>query len=441
MSAQSASPSSPHTWEHTSLKSAKPGDLINVEVNVVAKYVERPMSALSQALSQLEHGGMVVLVDDESRENEGDLVVAAQFATPEAINFMATHGRGLICLAMSGEQVDRLGLPPMVGRNKARRWTAFTISIEAREGISTGISAHDRARTIEAATNPQAQAGDVVSPGHMFPLRAVDGGVLVRDGHTEGAVDLMRLAGLRSSAVICEVMRDDGHMARRPDLEAFAQKHGLPILTIRDIIEHRSRTERLVEEVASAELPTSFGARPMRVHAFRSLIDGNEHLAVVAEGAAAVPLVRVHSECLTGDALGSLRCDCGPQLQQALQMISEQGGVLVYLRGQEGRGIGLANKIRAYALQDEGHDTVQANTALGFAADSRDYAVAAQILSARGLERINLLSNNPGKVEDLARYGICTEKRVPLVIPANPFNLRYLATKHEKLGHALVANH
>jgi 3,4-dihydroxy 2-butanone 4-phosphate synthase/GTP cyclohydrolase II len=380
---------------------------------------------------------MIVLVDDEDRENEGDLVVAAEFATPAAVNFMATHGRGLICLALTGQQVDRLALPAMTTNNLARRTTAFTVSIEAREGITTGISAHDRSRTIAAAVNPDALAGDVVSPGHIFPLRAAEGGVLARNGHTEGAVDLMRLAGLHPSAVICEIMRDDGHMARRPDLDLFAKKHGLPILSIRDLVEHRGRTETLVEEVAAAALPSSFGGDEMRVHAFRSLVDGTEHLALVRQPFPEKPLVRVHSECLTGDALGSLRCDCGQQLQAGLRLISESGGVLIYLRGQEGRGIGLANKIRTYALQDEGHDTFDANVALGFAADARDYAIAAQILRALGLSEVELLTNNPHKAESLERYGVGVSSQRPLSMPANPFNLRYLATKREKFGHAL----
>lgn len=399
------------------------------------------MSALSQALNQLRQGGMIVLVDDEERENEGDLVVAAQFATPEAVNFMATHGRGLICLALTGKQVDRLELPAMTTDNRARRSTAFTVSIEAREGITTGISAHDRARTIEAAINPEAERGDIVSPGHIFPLRAVEGGVLVRNGHTEGAVDLMQLAGLQSAAVICEVMRDDGQMARRPDLEVFASKHGLPILTIREIVAHRSRNEVLVEEVASAALPSSLGDDRMRVHAFRSLLDGSEHLAMVKRPFPETPLVRVHSECLTGDALGSLRCDCGQQLQESMRLISERGGMLIYLRGQEGRGIGLANKIRAYALQDEGHDTVEANVALGFAADARDYAIAAQIIRALGVSQVALLTNNPDKAEGIERYGIEVKERHPLLVPPNPFNLRYLATKRDKFGHTLAHQH
>jgi 3,4-dihydroxy 2-butanone 4-phosphate synthase/GTP cyclohydrolase II len=399
------------------------------------------MSALPEALKQLRQGGMIVLVDDEDRENEGDLVVAAEFATPAAVNFMATHGRGLICLALTGEQVDRLALPAMTTNNKARRSTAFTVSIEARDGITTGISAHDRARTIAAAVNPDAQPGDVVSPGHVFPLRAAAAGVLERDGHTEGAIDLMRLAGLQPAAVICEIMRDDGEMARRPDLDLFAQKHGLPILSIRELVEHRGRNEVLVEEVAAAALPSSFGGDEMRVHAFRSLLDGSEHLALVKYPLPETPLVRVHSECLTGDALGSLRCDCGQQLQAGLRLISESGGVLVYLRGQEGRGIGLANKIRAYALQDQGHDTFDANLALGFAADARDYATAAQILRALGVSEVELLTNNPHKAESLERYGIGVSSQRPLSVTANPFNLRYLATKREKFGHTLSHQH
>lgn len=394
------------------------------------------MSALSQALTQLRNGGMVILVDEEDRENEGDLVIAAQYATPEAINFMARFGRGLICLALTGEQVDRLGLPPMVAHNRARRSTAFTVSIEAVEGITTGISAHDRAQTIAVATNPDVRTSDVASPGHVFPLRAAENGVLARDGHTEGAIDLMRLAGLRPAGVICEVMRDDGQMARRPDLEVFAREHKLPILTIGDIVAYRNATETLVDEVARSELPTEHSPIPLEVRAFRNRLDGTEHLALMRNPLGATPLVRLHSECLTGDALGSLRCDCGQQLQKALRQIATgSGGALIYLRGQEGRGIGLANKIRAYALQDQGHDTVQANIALGFAPDARDYGIAGQILRAIGIKRLRLLSNNPGKSLSLERFGINVAERVPLEIPANPHSWRYLATKRDKFGH------
>ena len=401
------------------------------------------MSSLSVALAQLKKGGMVVLVDDEDRENEGDLMVAAEFATPDVIKFMATHGRGLICLALTGAQVDRLGLPPMVATNKARRSTAFTVSIEAREGITTGISSFDRANTIATAINPQVAPEDIVSPGHVFPLRAKEGGVLVRNGHTEGAIDLMKLAGLQQAAVICEVMGEDGHMARRPELQVFAETHGLPILTIEDLAAHRMRTERLVEEVAQAELPSSLTSAPLKVHAFRNLVDGVEHLAIVKPSIAGqTPLVRIHSECLTGDAFGSLRCDCGQQLQEALKLISNSdGGAVIYLRGQEGRGIGLANKIRAYALQDQGMDTVEANAALGFAPDLRDYAIAAQILRALNMPTIDLLSNNPQKTSGLAACGITVTHQLPLIVAPNKFNLRYLATKSEKFGHTLSHQH
>lgn len=397
------------------------------------------MSALSQALTQLRHGGMVILVDDEDRENEGDLVVAAEFATPEAINFMARYGRGLICLALTGERVDRLGLPPMVATNRARRSTAFTVSIEAVDGITTGISAHDRARTIQVATDPDVMPHHIASPGHVFPLRAAENGVLAREGHTEGAVDLMRLAGLRPAGVICEIMRNDGQMARRPDLVIFAREHKLPILTIRDIIAHRVATETLVDEVARSELPTEHSPIPLEVRAFRGRLDGTEHLALIRNPLAGIPLVRLHSECLTGDALGSLRCDCGPQLQESLRRIAtSDGGALIYLRGQEGRGIGLANKIQAYALQDQGYDTVEANTALGFAPDARDYGIAAQILRALGIEHLRLLSNNPDKVLSLEQFGIPVAERVPLEIPPNPYNRRYLATKRDKFGHTFA---
>ncbi|VAW21775.1 3,4-dihydroxy-2-butanone 4-phosphate synthase / GTP cyclohydrolase II [hydrothermal vent metagenome] len=397
------------------------------------------MSSLSKALTALQSGKMIILVDDEDRENEGDLIVAAQFATPQAVNFMAMEGRGLICLALEGDQIDNLGLSPMVADNQGRRSTAFSVSIEAREGVTTGISAHDRSRTIMAATNPDAVKGDVVSPGHIFPLRAAHGGVLARNGHTEGSTDLVRMAGLNPGAVICEIMRDDGHMARRDDLAAFAKKHDLEIITIKDIIEHRQTNEQLVKEVACADLPSAFSGTKMKIYAFESLVDGSEHLALVKYPLSDNPLVRVHSECLTGDALGSLRCDCGAQLQEGLRRISqsEGGGALVYLRGHEGRGIGLANKIRAYALQDMGQDTFEANTSLGFAPDARDYGIGAQILKALKINKLRLLSNNPQKAKALERHGIVVAQQLALTIEPNPHNLNYLNTKREKFGHTL----
>lgn len=397
------------------------------------------MPALSEALSALKEGRMIVLVDDEDRENEGDLVLPAQFATAEAVNFMAMHGRGLVCLALTGAQVDHLGLRPMVRDNRTRRSTAFTVSIEAREGITTGISAADRAHTMRLAASSEVTPDDIVSPGHVFPLRAVDGGVLARNGHTEGAVDLVHLAGLEPGAVICEIMRDDGQMARREDLLAFARKHGLVMLSVRELAEHRIRTETLVEEIASTDLPSAFASEVLRLHAFRSSIDGIEHIAAVKRGETETPLVRLHSECLTGDALGSLRCDCGAQLQDAMRRISESdGGALLYLRGHEGRGIGLGNKIKAYALQDQGHDTVMANQMLGHPVDARDYGVAVQMLKALGYSCIRLLTNNPEKARALERYGIAVAQCVPLVVPATPFNQTYLATKRDRLGHTLT---
>jgi 3,4-dihydroxy 2-butanone 4-phosphate synthase / GTP cyclohydrolase II len=395
------------------------------------------MSALSKALEHLRNGGMIILTDDEDRENEGDLVMAAEFATPEAVNFMARYGRGLICLPMTSATLDKFNLPPMAPVNRARRSTAFTISIEAREGITTGISAFDRAHTITTAINPNTKSEDIVSPGHVFPLRAAEGGVLKRAGHTEGAIDLMILAGLQPAGVICEIMGDDGEMSRRPALEVFAKIHKLPILSIAELIKHRLQTEVLIDEVAQSELPTAYADEALTVHAFRSRIDGTEHLAIVKHPLPKTPLVRVHSECLTGEALGSLRCDCGPQLQTAIRMVSEsEGGVVLYMRNQEGRGIGLANKIKAYALQDQGHDTVEANAALGFANDTRDYAAAAHMLKALGVSDLTLLTNNPDKTHALRELGLNVVEQRPLVIEANPFNANYLATKREKLGHS-----
>jgi 3,4-dihydroxy 2-butanone 4-phosphate synthase/GTP cyclohydrolase II len=401
------------------------------------------MSTVQRAFEQLRNGRMVILVDDEDRENEGDLVLAAEFATAEAVNFIARHGRGLICLSLEGKRVDELQLPMMAPINRSPRKTAFTVSIEAREGISTGISAADRAHTIRVASDPLKGAADIVSPGPIFPLKAVEGGVLVRAGHTEGSVDLCRLAGLRPSAVICEIMNEDGTMSRMPDLEKFASEHNLPILTIKELIEYRMARESLIEEVAVSKLPSLYGAEngEFRLHAFRSRVDDTEHLALVSskDGVLENPaLVRVHSECLTGDALGSLRCDCGAQLQAAMKQISASGnGVLVYMRSHEGRGIGLANKIKAYALQDGGLDTVDANRHLGFQADLRQYGMGAQILRHLGIKQMRLLTNNPRKVVSLEGFGLEITEKVPIEIESNPSNLAYLTTKRDRMGHSL----
>ena len=405
------------------------------------------------AIAALRAGRMVVMVDDEDRENEGDLVLAAEHATAEAVNFLVTHGRGLVCLALEAAQLDRLHIPMMVRNNTAPRGTAFTVSIEARHGVGTGISAHDRARTIQAAIADNAQPEDLVSPGHVFPLRAAPGGVLARAGHTEGSIDILRLAGLKPAAVICEVMNADGSMARLPELRGFAATHGLPIVSIADLVRARltlaatgqqgriAPTPETLRPVGSARLPSAFGqSGDFVVHAFRDPRDGLEHLAIVKGDPASGPrpLVRLHSECLTGDALGSLRCDCGAQLQMALRRISESpAGVLVYLRGHEGRGIGLANKIRAYALQDRGIDTVEANHQLGFATDERDWGVAARILRHLGVGALDLMTNNPDKIRGLRTSGIDVVLRVPLEIPPNPHNERYLEAKRTQMGHMM----
>ncbi len=389
------------------------------------------------ALAAIRQGRMVIVVDDEDRENEGDLVMAAQFATPEAINFMIKEARGLLCVPMPKEWAERLGLRPMVEPPRDHHETAFTVSVDAREGITTGISAHDRARTIRLLADPASRPEDFVSPGHVFPLIAKEGGVLRRAGHTEAAVDLCRLADLEPVGVICEIMNEDGSMARLPDLQVFAEEHGLPILTIADLIAYRKRRERLVERVAEAELPTKWGH--FRIVTYRDLLSGQEHVALVkGEVAGEDPvLVRVHSECLTGDALGSLRCDCGDQLHTALERIEREGrGVLLYMR-QEGRGIGLANKVCAYQLQDQGLDTVEANLHLGYPPDLRDYGIGAQILADLGVKKLRLLTNNPKKVAGLSGYGLEIVEQVPIEVEPNPYNERYLKAKKEKLGHKL----
>jgi 3,4-dihydroxy 2-butanone 4-phosphate synthase/GTP cyclohydrolase II len=393
------------------------------------------------AIAEIKAGRMIVLVDDEDRENEGDLCMAADAVTPEAINFMAMHGRGLICLPMQGEQLEKLRLGMMVpeNENSSGFGTAFTISIEAREGVTTGISAHDRAHTILTAIRPDARPQDIVRPGHVFPLRARAGGVLRRAGQTEGSVDLARLAGRNPSGVICEIMNDDGTMSRMPDLVKFARKHGLKIATIADLIEYRLRNEKLVRPAGDCALPTKFGGE-FRAIVYENDIDHIDHVALV-KGAISPDdevLVRVHSECLTGDSFASLRCDCGEQLEAAMKLIEGEGkGVILYMR-QEGRGIGLKNKIRAYGLQDrEGLDTVQANERLGFAADLRDYGVGAQILHDLGVRKMRIITNNPGKRAGIEGYGLSIVERVPLEITPNERNLQYLRTKKEKLGHVL----
>jgi 3,4-dihydroxy 2-butanone 4-phosphate synthase / GTP cyclohydrolase II len=396
-------------------------------------------SSIPEAIEDIRQGLMVVVLDDEDRENEGDLTMAAEKVTPDAINFMARYGRGLICLPMTSERLDELRIPLMVRdeQNDAKFGTAFCVPIEAKKGTTTGISAADRARTILTAVDPATKAGDLARPGHMFPLRAMPGGVLVRAGQTEAAVDLARLAGLRPAGVICEIMDEDGTMARGARLEAFARTHGLKMVTVKGLIEHRMRHERLVRKTAEANLPTRYGQ--FRIHAFESAIDGQDHVALVMGEIKPEDqiLVRVHSQCLTGDIFSSARCDCGDQLHHALEAISQAGqGVLLYLR-QEGRGIGLIHKLLAYELQDQGKDTVEANEALGFKADQRDYGIGAQILVELGVQQIRLMTNNPRKFVGLEGYGLKIVGRVPIDMPASDANRRYLKTKKEKLGHLL----
>jgi len=394
-------------------------------------------STIEEALDEIRAGRMVIVCDDEDRENEGDLVMAAQFVTPEAINFMAKEARGWICLALTSERCDELGLELMTQKNDTAHGTPFTVTIEAREGVTTGISAADRAHTIQVAVDPSKGAEDIVKGGHVNPLRAKDGGVLERVGHTEASVDLARLAGLSPAGVICEIMNDDGTMARVPDLEAYAARHGLKMVTIADLVAYRRRHDKLVERVVATALPTEFG--DFVAVGYRSLVDDKHHVALVkgeVEGRSDV-LVRVHSECLTGDVFHSLRCDCGEQLGSALAMIEEEGaGVLLYL-AQEGRGIGLLNKLRAYKLQEQGLDTVDANLQLGLPADLRDYGIGAQILADLGLTSIRILTNNPKKIRGLEGYGLSVTDQVPIQHTPNPHNEGYLRAKRERMGHML----
>ncbi|MBI4667375.1 MAG: bifunctional 3,4-dihydroxy-2-butanone-4-phosphate synthase/GTP cyclohydrolase II [Nitrospinae bacterium] len=397
----------------------------------------RKFNTVESAVEDLRQGRMIIMIDDEDRENEGDLVLAAEMVTPEAVNFMAKEGRGLICLAMTGQRCDELNLPLMVRDNTSSFGTGFTVSIEAKRGVTTGISAHDRYVTIKTAIDPKTGADDLARPGHVFPLRAREGGTLVRVGQTEGSVDMCKIAGLTPAAVICEIMKDDGQMARVPDLIEFAKKHDLKIITVKDIVEHRIRNEHFVQRAVETKLPTRHGM--FRAIAYDNVINGEVILALVmGDITVGGPcLTRVHSQCLTGDVFGSERCDCGEQLDQAMSMIAKEGrGVLLYLF-QEGRGIGLVNKLKAYALQDEGRDTVEANHHLGFKADLRDYGLGAQVLRDLGAHELRLITNNPRKIVGLDGYGLSVVERVPLLCEPKESNIRYLTVKQSKLGHLL----
>ena len=397
------------------------------------------LATIPEAIEDIKAGKILIVVDDESRENEGDLAIAAEKVTPDAINFMSKEARGLICLPIMGDRLEELRIPMMVQDNTSRFSTAFTVSIEAKHGVTTGISAQDRATTIKTVINPATKPDDIARPGHVFPIKARPGGVLVRAGHTEAIVDLARLAGLYPAGVICEIMNEDGSMARLRQLEEMATKYNMKMVSVADLITYRRRHEKLVHRVAEAKLPTKYGE--FTIMAYRSTIDPDEHVALVKGDVSTEEpvLVRVHSECLTGDVFGSLRCDCGQQMAMAMQAIAKEGrGVFLYMR-QEGRGIGLHNKLRAYALQDQGVDTVEANELLGFAADLRDYGIGAQILTDIGLERIRLLTNNPRKVVGLEGHGLKVVETVPIVVPPNSYNASYLKTKGAKLGHHFVA--
>jgi 3,4-dihydroxy 2-butanone 4-phosphate synthase / GTP cyclohydrolase II len=395
------------------------------------------LATIPEAIQDIKNGKFLIIVDNEDRENEGDLAIAAEMVTAESINFMSKYGRGLICIPLTGQRLDELGVPMMVGQNTSRFTTAFTVSVEAKHKVSTGISAADRAQTVRTIIDPKSTPADLVYPGHMFPLRARDGGVLVRAGHTEAIVDLAKLAGLYPSGVICEILNDDGTMARLPELTVMAEKFGIKIISVADLIAYRSRHEKLVHRVAEAKLPTKWGE--FTAVAYKSDVDAAEHVALVM-GDISTPdpvLVRVHSECLTGDVFGSLRCDCGEQVALGMRAIGAEGrGVFLYMR-QEGRGIGFHNKIKAYALQDKGMDTVDANICLGFAPDLRDYGVGAQILTDLGIKEIRLLTNNPKKVISLEGHGLKVVQTVPIIVPPNPHNRRYLETKQKKMGHIL----